>query len=176
MQHIGIAVEDAAMAIQLREYAVSLAPSPRDLWGHPTLDLFQNQPAPVQKARLYLAPSTFGESFDRGDEPQPTSASELPDIHRWIAIFSANILEIYAGRRQPAQIMQRVHRVIYMQILHSVGSLKSIAKIKSIYISTPLDGVCEASITIAVEDRVRAISMRCEGVDGRWLCTSLRML
>jgi len=36
---------------------------------------------PVQKPRLYLIPSTFGEEYDPEFSPKPTSSTELPDIN-----------------------------------------------------------------------------------------------
>jgi hypothetical protein len=54
----------------------------RDLWSHPTLDLFPDsfEEQKPQEALLYTTPSTFGELFDDDDRPLPTSATELPDI------------------------------------------------------------------------------------------------
>jgi hypothetical protein len=151
--------------------------SMEELWGHPTLDLFHPRPdIPVQKPRLYLAPSAFGESFERDDQPQVTSAQSLPELSRWVSVFTINLLEIWSGRRQPAQLLSKCHRVIYLELLRSVGSLKSPGRIKNLYITEPLDGACEASVTIAFGERTRALVVRFEGVDGRWLCTALRLL
>jgi hypothetical protein len=148
-----------------------------DLWGHPTLDLFHPRPEiPVQKPRLYLAPSTFGESFEQDDLPQVTSAQSLPELSRWVSVFTINLLEIWSGRRQPAQLLSKCHRVIYLELLRGVGCLKSPGRIKSLYITEPLDGACEAAVTIAFGERTRALVTRFEGVDGRWLCTALRLL
>jgi hypothetical protein len=56
------------------------------IWGHPILDLFEPPASSVpQRARLYSVPSLFGEIYENDDAPQPTSASELPGLHRWIA-------------------------------------------------------------------------------------------
>ena len=149
----------------------------QDLWGHPTLDLFNPHPeVPVQKPRLYLSPSTFGETFERDDAPKVTSSQSLPELSRWVSIFTINLLEIWSGRRQPAQLLSKCHRVIYLELLREVGSLKSLGRIKTLYISEPLDGACEAAITISFGERTRVLVIRCEGVDGRWLCTALRLL
>lgn len=157
-------------------YELTLTPAPLTSWGDPILDFFPEKVTPPQKARLYLAPSTFGEVFDKDEEPQPTSASELPDIRRWLSTYTMSVIEVLTGRRQPAQLIERTHRVIYQQLLRMIGTLKSVAKIRTLYLSQPLDGICEASITIAVDGRIRVIAIRCEGVDGRWLCTALRLI
>jgi Family of unknown function (DUF6459) len=148
------------------------------LWSHPVLDLFA---PPVierveQKAKLYLVPSTFGEELELDEMPIPTSASELPELHAWTMKFIVSVVEIWAGRRQPAQLIRWCHRVIYMELLKNSGSQKEIGKIKSIHQTEPLDGICESTVIIRFNDRFRAVVIRFEGVDGRWLCTALKML
>jgi|UniRef100_UPI004049358E hypothetical protein len=155
------------------------------LWTHPQLDLYslseiankkKFEPLPQQNAKLYLIPTTFGEEYEPGFEPVPTSASELPDLHTWTMKFAVSVVEIWAGRRQPAQLISRCHRHIYMQLLKQVGSQKEIGRIRTIHQSQPLDGICESTITVRYGDRLRAMVIRFEGVDKRWLCTELRLL
>lgn len=165
------------MRIERLDLEVFTTDQSNAIWGHPVLDLFE-PPAKFspQRARLYSVPSNFGESFDSDDAPQPTSATELPELHRWITIFAISTIEIWAGRRQPAQLLQRCHRVVFNELLRKVGSVKKMGKIKSIHITEPLDGICEAVVIIDFLPRIQALSIRCEGVDGRWLCTSLKLL
>ncbi len=164
------------MTTTARNFDILLSPAPQITPGHPVLEFFPEREVAPQKARLYLAPSTFGEVFDKDEQPRPTSASELPGIHRWISTYIMSVVEVLTGRRQPAQLIERTHRVIYQQLLKNIGTFKSVAKIRTLHLTEPLDGVCEATITIAVDGRVRAIAMRCEGVNGRWLCTALRVI
>lgn len=148
------------------------------LWSHPVLDLFAS-PTPVmppQVAKLYLVPSTFGEEIEPDEMPIPSSASDLPELHQWTMKFIVSILEIWAGRRQPAQLIRSCHRVIYMELLRKTGSQSEIGKIKSIHQSEPLDGICESTVTVRYGNRLRAIVIRFEGVNGHWLCTALRLL
>lgn len=160
--------------------ALQLIPSNEDpeLWTHPVLDLFPiiRPEIPAQKAKLYLTPSTFGESFDEDDVPNPTSASELPELHAWTMKFAVAVLEIWAGRRQPAQLHSWCHRVIYKELERSFGSVKSVGRLRSVYQSEPLDGLCESTITVRYGDRLRAMVVRFEGQDGRWLCTALDLI
>jgi hypothetical protein len=156
-----------------------------EMWKHPQLDLYslselaktrQVETLPEQRAKLYLVPSTFGEEFEPGFEPVPTSASDLPDLHAWTMKFAVSIVEIWAGRRQPAQLISKCHRNIYMKLLKQVGSQKEIGRIRSIYQCEPLDGICESTITVRFGDRLRALVIRFEGVDQRWLCTELHLI
>jgi hypothetical protein len=153
------------------------------LWSHPILDLYPDAPRfeplpplPVQTAKLYLVPSHFGEDFDGDDCPEPTSADELPELHAWTMTFVVALLEIWAGRRQPAQLMARCHRVIYNELIRKTGSQKEVGRVRTIHQSEPLDGICESTITVRFGKRLRAIVIRFEGVDGRWLCTELDLL
>jgi len=148
------------------------------LWSHPVLDLFAPpaQQKFEQKAKLFLVPSTFGEDLEADEMPIPTSASVLPDIHTWTMKFIVSVVEVWAGKRQPAQLIHWCHRVIYMDLLKSSGSQKGIGKIKSIHQSQPLDGICENTVLIRYGERLRAVVIRFEGVDGRWLCTALKMI
>ena len=152
--------------------------TPPELWGHPTLDLFDlrvEERAP-QQAMLFQSPSLFGEPFEDDDRPRPTSASELPDIAQWTMSFAINLLEIVAGRRQPQQLATRCHHVIFRELLTMVGCEKEIGRIRKIHQDQPLDGICESVITVRFGERVRALAIRTEGVDGRWLCTALRLM
>jgi hypothetical protein len=158
------------------------------MWSHPILDLYPQShagpalaPLPIQKAKLYLVPSHCdknygGDDCDGDDCPIPTSAEELPELHAWTMTFTVALLEIWAGRRQPAQLMARCHRVIYNELIRKTGSQKEIGKIRTIHQSQPLDGICESTITVRFGERLRAITIRFEGVDGRWLCTELDLI
>ena len=152
--------------------------TPPEMWSHPTLDLFapRIEIHQRQEALLYSNPSAFGEQFDDDDRPQPTSALDLPDIRIWTMNFAINTLEILAGRRQPAQLATRCHRVIFFNLLTISGSEKEVGKIRKIHQDQPLDGICESVVTVRFGERLRSLVIRAEGVDGRWLCTALRIL
>jgi hypothetical protein len=152
--------------------------TPRELWSHPTLDLFL-QPLPEitpQKALLYTTPSTFGESFEDDDKLIPTSESQLPDIRIWTMALATNVLEILAGRRQPTQIALRCHPVVFRELLLRAGKEKEIGKIRKLHQEKPLDGLCESVVTVRFGDRLRPLVIRTEGINGQWLCTALRLM
>ena len=168
------------MTTQLTTRSLHLISSttPRELWSHPTLDLFTRPVEEIkpQEALLFTTPTTFDETFEEDDRPIPTSASELPDIHKWTMAFVTNYLEILAGRRQPAQLATRCHRVIYHSLVPQMGMVRTVGRIRKIHQEFPLDGLCESTITVRFGERVRAIAIRTEGINGHWLCTALRLL
>ena len=164
-------------------YTLTSTSQDQALWNHPILDLYPDSPRfeplpplPIQKAKLYLVPSHFGEDFDGDDCPEPTSADELPELHAWTMTFVVALLEIWAGRRQPAQLMARCHRIIYNELIRKTGSQKEVGRVRTIHQSEPLDGICESTVTVRFGERLRAIVIRFEGVDGRWLCTELDLI
>jgi Family of unknown function (DUF6459) len=152
--------------------------TPRELWGHPTLDLFTS-PLPSyqpQRAMLFTTPSLFGEIYEEDDRPRPTSTSVLPNVHLWTMSLAVSALEVFAGRRNPAQLAMRCHRVIYNELLVSAGMAKEIGKIVKIHQDFPLDGIAESTLTIKFSERLRAMVIRAEGINERWLCTALELI
>lgn len=149
-----------------------------DLWDHPMLDLYRKvtpdyvEPAPM----LYSLTTTFGEEFDPEFAPQPTSASELPELDAWTMKFAVSVLEIWAAKRQPAQLARWCHHVIYAELVRKVGSQKLVGHVRKLRACQPLDGISESVLTVRFEDRIRSMAMRFEGIDRRWLCTSLTLL
>jgi hypothetical protein len=49
------------------------------------------------------------------------------------------------------------------------------ARVTSVHVSEPADGVAEACAVVSAGPRRRALAFRLEGLDGRWQCTALRM-
>lgn len=153
------------------------------LWSHPVLDLFKPEgltdvalDTTIQRAKLFLIPTTYGEEYEPGFEPVPTSSKDLPELHAWTMKFAVSVLEIWAGRRQPAQLISRCHRHIYTQLLKGVGSQREVGRIRTIHQNEPLDGICESTVTVRFGERLRAMVIRFEGVDEKWLCTELKLL
>lgn len=170
---------------QIRQFELISSNEDPAMWSHPQLDLYSLaeiaqkrsvEKLPEQRAKLYLLPSSFGEEYEPGFEPVPTSAADLPELHTWTMKFAVSVVEIWAGRRQPAQLISKCHRHICMKLLKQVGSQKEIGRIRSIHQCEPLDGICESTVTVRFGDRLRAMVIRFEGVDQRWLCTELRLL
>ncbi len=166
-------------APKFHRVTLALAPlSSCSNWEHPVLEIFRPAKVEVlaQKAKLYLIPSAFGEDFDPDFAPRATSALDLPDLHAWTLKFVVSVLEVWAGKREPAQLTRWCHQSVFSSLLRKIGSQKSVGRVRNIHQSEPLDGICESTITIRFGDRLRAMSVRFEGVDGRWLCTYLELI
>lgn len=142
------------------------------------LPLFPNPSHnPIERSgRLFLVPTTHGEIFDAQFAPEPTPLSELPQIERWTQFYLISVLEILAGRRPLHQIARNTHRFIYNSIAHQIGMMRELPRIKSIHRHQPIEGVIEMTTILVFKARVRALVIRFEGVDRRWLCTELELL
>jgi hypothetical protein len=147
-------------------------------WQHPLLEIFRPQPLTTQlkPSKLYLVPSRFDDEFDPDFAPEPTSARDLPELGVWTERFAHSIVEIWAGRRSPRQVESLCHHRIFSDLVRQASTQKEIGHLRKIHIQEPLDGICEATITIRFEDRLRVMLVRFEGIDKRWLCTALNLL
>jgi hypothetical protein len=155
-----------------------ISSDPHEDWEHLVLEMFRpERQAPIpQKPRLYLVPSTFGEEFDAEFAPEPTSASELPDIEDLTSQFMHNVLEIWAGRRSASQVQAMCHHLVFADLQQKAGAQKMVGKIRKIKVTEPLDGISESTVTVRYADRLRVVALRFEGLDKRWLCTSLTLI
>ena len=147
----------------------------------PTLQLDVHEIAvrSVNVSKLFLVPTPHhlvGEESDIEYLPQPSPLSELPPLKETVGRYVLGIVEIWGGRRQPMQLARASHRQVFSKILTMAGNQREIPKIRRIYINEPIEGVAETTVTIRLNDRVRSLALRFEGVDKRWLCTELHLL
>ena len=126
--------------------------------------------------KLYLVPTSHGESYDPDFAPNPSPLAELPNLERWTLTYVVSALEILAGRRSPQQLARSTHRFTYNSLLHKIGELREVPKIRKIHRNQPIEGVIEVNVTLVFKERVRALVARFEGVDRKWLCTELEIL
>lgn len=167
-----------AMPIFASIDVVPISSDPNEDWLHPVLEMFRPVRAlePVKEPRLYLIGSTFGEEFDSEFSPEPTSARDLPNIEVLVHNFIHVVVEVWAGRRSASQIQSACHYSVFAQLLRKSGTVKTVGKVRKVHIAQPLDGIVEATITVRYADRLRVVVIRFEGLDHRWLCTTLELI
>jgi hypothetical protein len=155
-----------------------ISSDPDEDYLHPVLEMFRPAASIVapRKPKLYLVPSTFGEEYDAEFAPEPTSAADLPDITELTNRFIHNVVEIWAGRRSVNQVQSMCHYRVFNELQRKAGWQKEIGRIRKSRITEPLDGICEATVTIRYGERLRVAAIRFEGQDQRWLCTSLTLI
>ena len=160
---------------------ISIAPT-LELSLVPNLSHYQGNSSasnpPIQR-KLYLVPTPQmidGENPDGDFPPKPSPLEDLPPLSETVHRYVIGIVEILGGRRTPMQLARSSHRLVYSKLLTMSGSQRLIPRIRRIYIHEPIEGVAETTVTLRMEDRVRALVLRFEGVDKRWLCTELQVL
>lgn len=126
--------------------------------------------------KLYLVPTTHGENYDPDFSPQPSSSRDLPDAQNWTRAYVIRVIEILGKRRALLQIARNTHRHTYNNIANRIGIFKETPRVKRIHLSSPIDGVNEVVAILSFPKRTRALILRFEGVDGRWLCTEFELL
>jgi len=116
------------------------------------------------------------EFFDR----QRTSRNRLPDPRPFIVNLSRYVVEILAGVRELDQIARWLEPAAYETLLQAVAIEARARQAKGqtavwpryqlggVRIDSPADGVIECAAIVHRQARVRAITMRLVGLDGRW--------
>lgn len=154
-----------------------------DGWHEPVLDLYSQPivfPPVVPKIpKLYLVPTPDyldGEEEDPDMARKPSPLKDLPDLQDWVGKYVVSLVEICGGKRPVQQLSRWTHRITYQHLLTLIGSWKPLPKIRKFYISEPLEGIAEVTITLRFDQRIRALVLRFEGVDKRWICTRMELI
>ncbi len=138
-------------------------------------------------------PAATGNHDDTFFDRQRTPDSQLPDPTRWTAQLTQAIVEVWHGRRPVHQLARWMNGDVYSAMVadsglseeavvprnaaHAFSSKADIGHlVRSVHIGRPSTSVVEASAVVTGANRSRAIALRLEGWDGRWLVTSLAVL
>lgn len=119
---------------------------------------------------------------------QPTSSAQLPAPQPWVEMMVSGVLESIHGVRDTRQFVRWMTNDVYNAVEARARSVKlrhqtlkkpiprPVFTLGNIVLSTPRDGVVEAAAVVHGPTRVRAVAIRLEGLDNRWMTTSFRML
>ncbi len=134
-------------------------------------------------------------------ERQMTPRSELPAPAPWAYRFAQAVVEVSAGRRSAQQIARWSTTNVLNQLKESgaysasrgpkggrrdksadAGDQGSLRKgpprqiVSRVRVDEPADGVAEVAAVVQSAKRTRALMLRLEGWDGRWICTYAELL
>ncbi len=122
--------------------------------------------------------------------PQPTCAADLPDPQDWAAHIAQAIVEVMHGVRPPAQVLRWTSPEVYAVVARrgsraarrAAGAVRGTrvaarrrVRVTRVLLCQPVDDVVEASVVLVDGPRVRALAIRLEGRDGRWVVTALQV-
>jgi hypothetical protein len=131
-------------------------------------------PAPPAQPRLRLVPGETG-----------GPARGLPDPQAWAGTLAQAVVEVLAGDRPVGQLLRWTTAGIYANLSRraalatrertAVRAGRPRAVVRRVHVSQPKDGVAEASAVLSDGPRTRAMALRLQHADGRWLCTALEL-
>lgn len=140
-------------------------------------------PIPGDRPRIRRARDVH-ELFSR----QRTSSGNLPDPSPLLDSLARGAVEVIAGVREPEQMGRWLTEEPYRRLLarahlaHRARSARGqtakrpVYAVRSVHCSSPGDGIAEGVVVIEMSPRTRAVTIRLEGIDGRWRATTLAVL
>lgn len=109
--------------------------------------------------------------------PVPPGQDGLPDPRRWIARLAQSALECLHGRRSVQQLVRWTDEPVYRALARQAAAQEAPApadrpRIRALRVCRVSGSVAEASVVVQWGTVTRAVAVRLEAADGRWLCTA----
>ncbi len=140
-------------------------------------------PAPEPRPARLRAVDT-DEYFQR----QPTSSARLPDPRPLVENLTHSVIEVLSGAREIEQIARWLDESVYQHLLKRVvlasrgraargrSAGRPVFQLGATRITSPADGIVEATVLMHGRARTRAVAIRLEGLDSRWRATAIHVL
>jgi hypothetical protein len=105
-----------------------------------------------------------------------TASAALPPAERTAAAMVRALLEVLSGSRPLAQLRAHCAPDVFagLEDAPMLGG-RGVPHLLTTRVCEPADGVAEVCAVFRRSERVRAMAMRLQGVDGRWRITALQM-
>ena len=121
---------------------------------------------------------------DPASRPPAPAEAVLPDPRRWVARLVQAAVEVREGDRPAGQLLRWLTRDVHEQLCREVDARPRLhrrgrptrAVLRSVRITGPTPGAIEACAVVDTPERARAVALRLEERDGRWVCTALAVL
>jgi len=133
------------------------------------------RPAP----RLRLVPG------EAPPEPAGAAGQVSPHAQAWAGTLAQAVVEVLAGDRPVGQLLRWTTGRVYAELSSraaaaahectAVRASRARAVVRRVYVSQPAEGVAEASAVVSDGRRTRAMALRLQNADGRWMCTALEL-
>lgn len=105
---------------------------------------------------------------------------ELPDPAKWAARIAQAALECLYGPRPLQQLMRWTSETVYSHLAENIGVRRPLrpvrGRVRVVRTSRPRDEVVEASVAVQVGVTIKAVALRLEAYDDRWMCTALDVI
>lgn len=136
-------------------------------------------------ALAFAADTEPEEGIDPQFGPRPTSSRDLPEPAGACTALVQAIVEVLGGSRPSTQLARWLTADVYAGLQRRAGLAARLrrgaapafrhAVVRRVRVCEPRDGVAEACAVIIDGERVRAVALRLEGVDGRWRATAVEI-
>jgi hypothetical protein len=141
----------------------------------PDLAVYFDEEDPRDAPTLRTVEADLQRLFGRRRTPR----AELPDPRPRAASAVRLLLEVLGGDRPTRQVAGWVSpRVLAGLENRSPRQFRALPRrpvLKSLRICEPADGVAEVSAVVQMDARCRAVALRLDGLDGRWVVTALHV-
>lgn len=114
--------------------------------------------------------------------PVPTSTVHLPEVSDWAARLAVALVEVARGGRSAMQVTRWLTPEVFDSMVRRQSrairrgrATRRPVGVRGTRVCHLQDGVVEASVAVQDGPRVRAIGLRLEGRDRRWVVTALDM-
>jgi hypothetical protein len=156
----------------------ALRPVPPAVQG--TLALTYPTSAVPARPQLRLVTDAFG--------PVPTPSAALPPVAAWSARLAVAVVEALQGARPAGQlvrwvsheVMEGLQRRVRTQAQHPSQRPAALRRtrraplaVRALRWTEPADGVAEVAAVVVGEARPVVLTLRLEGLDGRWTCVQV---
>lgn len=131
------------------------------------------------------------EKFELADdffERQRSRREDLPNPEPLLANLAAAAIEVIAGAREVEQMIRWVSEDVFQHLLRrsiiaeraramkGVTPIRPRLRVQRTIVTEPADGIVEATVIVQLPTRCRAIALRLEGLDRRWIATAIHVL
>lgn len=130
--------------------------------------------APTRPARR-PTPQASPQLRPPGSRPR---AAAPPEPALWAARLTVALLEVEEGARTATQVMRYCSPAVFDSVVRRhrpTDGRRRPLRVRRVRLCSPAGGVIEASVVVADRHRVRAVALRLEAVDDRWVVTALRV-
>lgn len=136
-------------------------------------------------ALSFTAARPYDTDVDPDFGPQHTSSRDLPEPGAACAALVQAVVEVLGGIRPASQLARWLSSEVYTAICRRAALAARMrrdaaptgrhAVVRGVRVCEPADGVVEGSAVVVEQDRVRAVALRLEGMDGRWRATAVEV-
>lgn len=120
---------------------------------------------------------------------QYTKTSDLPNPTELVKVLACGIVQVLAGERQVDQLSKMLSEDLYLQLrdaarknlrkqryLANKPNTRLHIEVQRVKLSSPRDGVVESVTLLHAVERTRAVAIRLEGINSKWLATMVSVL